>query len=153
MQPGGVSANDTTSATRACDTRSEPSLNNVLREELHGPGLRIEPRPPGRALDEAEMPALGRELQRDRPVGRARDALRRNERVVRCGEEQQRNPHALDEAPAGALRVVIRRAAESVDAGGERIVELEQRAGPLDPIRVCGPGELLQLGQRLPLQA
>src|SRR6267378_3267746 len=143
MQPGGVSAND---------TRSASSLNNVLREELYGSPLRIEPRPPGWALDEAEVSALGRDLQRDGPVGRARDALRGNERVVRCREEQQRNPHALDEAPAGALRVVIRRAAESVDAGGERIVELEQRACPPDPIRVRGSGELLQLGQGLPLQ-
>src|SRR6266478_496392 len=84
----------------------------VLREELYGSSLRIEPRPPGRALDETEMSALGRDLQRDGAVGRARDAVRGNERVVRCGEEQQRNPHALDEAPAGALRVVVRRAAE-----------------------------------------
>src|SRR5262249_5284125 len=54
---------------------------------------------------------------------------------------------------AGALRVVVDRVRKPVDAGRQRVVELEQGPRLPHPVLVRGAGEPLELLQRLALEA
>jgi len=64
----------------------------------------------------------------------------RNERVVRGGQEQERDAHPVDEAGAGALRVIVAGAFEAVHPRGQRVVELEERAARRTRASSAAPG-------------
>src|SRR5207253_9647993 len=72
-------------------------------QELRRAPLGVEARVPDRPFDEAQVSALRGDLQLDPRVGHARDASRRNARVVRGGEQQERDANPLDEASAGEI--------------------------------------------------
>src|SRR5439155_4764957 len=135
-----------------------PDLNlgrpgfHVLFQEGYGPTLRVEARLPDRPFDEPQMPAPRRELHLDGAGSRPRHASGRNERIVLGGDEQERDPHALDVIGAGALRVIVLGAGKAVEPRRQRVVELEQRPCAADALLVRGTRKLAQLLQRLALQ-
>src|SRR2546426_2120796 len=124
----------------------------VRFQELRRAPLGVEARAPDRPFDEAQVPASRGDLQLDHRVGHARDASCGNERVVRGGQEQERDAHPVDEVCAGALRVIVAGAFEAMHPRGQRVVELEERAGPTDARVVGGPRKPGELLQRLALQ-
>src|SRR6266550_9336098 len=135
-----------------------PDLNlgkpgfHVLFQEDDGPPLRVETWLPDRPFDEPQMPAPRRELHLDGAGPRPRHASGRNERIVLGGDEQERNPHALDVIGAGALGVIVLGAGKAVEPRRQRVVELEQRPCAADALLVRGTRKLAQLLQRLALE-
>lgn len=99
-----ASAHRTLPQSRPGSDRTGPQMTLAKVERaLFGVIARV----PERPFDEAQVAALRMHLESDRWIRSrclARDGLRRNERIVLGGEQQQRHADTCDIGPAGALR-------------------------------------------------
>src|SRR5580692_7207832 len=123
-------------------------------EKLHDAPFRIVERAPRRSHHEADVPAVGHELQRQcrsRCGDRAHfpQYCGRQKRIVRGAEQQRGDADPRQESDCARSLVIVIGAPESVNRRGHRIIELVDRARPGKPDGIREIGVLLELRECL----